>query len=85
MAEAALRAMSFAPVVRESLPDALSRRITDLIAAGHYRAGDRLPPILEMARRFGVGQSTMREALKQLEVRRVVVIRHGSGVYVLES
>ena len=37
---------------------------------------------MEMARRFGVGHPTIREALKKLEAMGVVEIRHGSGVYV---
>ena len=41
-----------------------------------------MPAILEMARRFGVGPPTVREALKKLETLGVVDVRHGSGVYV---
>jgi GntR family transcriptional repressor for pyruvate dehydrogenase complex len=37
---------------------------------------------MEMARRFGVGHPTVREALKKLETIGMVEIRHGSGVYV---
>jgi GntR family transcriptional regulator, transcriptional repressor for pyruvate dehydrogenase complex len=44
-----------------------------------------LPPIMEMARRFGVGHPTIREALKKLEAMGVVDIRHGSGVFVTRS
>lgn len=40
---------------------------------------------MEMARRFGVGHPTIREALKRLETIGVVEIRHGSGVYVSRS
>lgn len=76
---------AFAPVVRESLSDRIARRIRGLIQAGGYREGDRLPSIMEMARRFGVGHPTVREALKKLETIGVVEIRHGSGVYVSRS
>jgi GntR family transcriptional repressor for pyruvate dehydrogenase complex len=38
-----------------------------------------------MARQFGVGSPTLREALKKLETVGVVEIRHGSGVYVGRS
>jgi GntR family transcriptional repressor for pyruvate dehydrogenase complex len=40
---------------------------------------------MEMARRFGVGHPTIREALKILETMGVVEIRHGSGVFVARS
>src|SRR2546425_4748903 len=56
-----------------------------MIQGGQYRVGDRLPSIMEMAKRFGVGHPTIREALKKLETMGVVEIRHGSGVYVSHS
>jgi len=37
---------------------------------------------MAMARHFGVGHPTLREALKKLEAMGLVEIRHGSGVYV---
>jgi GntR family transcriptional repressor for pyruvate dehydrogenase complex len=76
---------AFAPVMKQSLSDSLARRIRGLIQKGDYRQGDRLPSIMEMARRFGVGHPTIREALKKLETMGVVEIRHGSGVYVSRS
>ena len=78
-------AFTFTPLVRESLSDRLARRIRGLIQSGGYEDGDRLPSIMEMARRFGVGHPTIREALKKLETMGVVEIRHGSGVYVSRS
>jgi GntR family transcriptional repressor for pyruvate dehydrogenase complex len=44
-----------------------------------------LPPIVEMAKRFAVGQPSIREALKKLEAMGVVRIRHGAGVFVTRS
>ena len=76
---------SFEPVVKQSLPDRLARQIRGTIQSGNYRRGDRLPPIVEMAKRFEVGQPSIREALKKLEAMGVVQIRHGSGVFVTRS
>ena len=70
---------------RQSLSDRLARRIRELIQQGEYKRGDRLPAIIEMAKSFGVGHPTVREALKKLEAVGVVEIRHGSGVYVSRS
>jgi GntR family transcriptional repressor for pyruvate dehydrogenase complex len=75
----------FEPVVKQSLPDKLARQIRGTIQSGNYRRGDRLPPIVEMAKRFEVGQPSIREALKKLEAMGVVQIRHGSGVFVTRS
>ena len=76
---------SFEPVVKQSLPDKLARQIRGTIQSGNYRRGDRLPPIVEMAKRFEVGQPSIREALRKLETMGVVQIRHGSGVFVTRS
>ena len=76
---------AFAPEGKESLSDQLARRIRAMIQRGDYGVGDRLPAIMEMAKRFGVGHPTVREALKKLETIGLVGIRHGSGVYVSRS
>ncbi|GIV59095.1 FadR family transcriptional regulator [Rhodocaloribacter litoris] len=72
----------FAPVQKSNLADDLADRLVQLIRARGYQPGDRLPSIMEMARSFGVGHPTLREALKKLESMGVVEIRHGAGVYV---
>ena len=81
----AVASNAFKPVVKQNLADRLARRIRSLIQQGEYAEGDRLPSIMEMARSFGVGHPTLREALKKLETMGVVEIRHGSGVYVTRS
>src|SRR6476469_3308254 len=73
---------SLAPLSRQRLADDLAQRLTQMIQAGTYRAGDRLPAIASMARQFQVGSPTVREALRKLETVGAVDIRHGSGVYV---
>jgi GntR family transcriptional regulator, transcriptional repressor for pyruvate dehydrogenase complex len=73
---------SLSPVARQSLSDGLAERVRELIQTGTFQPGDRLPSIADMARRFGVGHPTLREALKKLETVGIVTIRHGSGVYV---
>lgn len=70
------------PVTKSTLADDVAQRIIQLIRGGTYEPEDRLPTINEMARRFGVGHPTLREALKKLEALGVVEIKHGSGVYV---
>jgi GntR family transcriptional repressor for pyruvate dehydrogenase complex len=70
------------PVAKRSLSDQLANQVRGLIQSGKYQEGDRLPTIVEMARRFDVGQPTVREALQKLQTMGIVDIRHGSGVYV---
>lgn len=73
---------AFEPVTRQSLSDDLARRIRMLITAEGFGPGDRLPSINSMAKRFGVGHPTLREALRRLEAVGAVDMRHGAGVFV---
>lgn len=73
---------AIAPLERSNLADDLAERIVKMIRSGGYEAGDRLPAIMAMARSFGVGHPTLREALKKLEIVGAVEIKHGSGVFV---
>jgi len=75
---------AFAPIARERLSDHLATRIGGSIERGVYRSGDRLPSIGEMARAFGVAPASVRVALTKLEMLRIVEIRHGLGVFVME-
>lgn len=77
--------MEYTPVLRQSLTDGLTQRITQMIQEEGFRTGDRLPSISALARRFGVGAPTLREALRKLEMVGAVDIRHGSGVYVARA
>ena len=52
------------------------------IAAGHYRAGDKLPTEAELAQRFGVNRHTVRHALADLVDRGQVRTRRGAGAFV---
>ena len=72
----------FAAITKATLADDLAQRVNSMIQSGSYEPGDRLPTINEMARGFGVGHTTLREALRKLEALGVITIRHGSGVYV---
>lgn len=74
--------VDFGPIEKPSLVDGLVDRIVQLIRSNAYEPGDRLPAIMEMARSFGVGHPSVREALKKLETVGIVEIKHGSGVYV---
>jgi GntR family transcriptional regulator, transcriptional repressor for pyruvate dehydrogenase complex len=74
--------LEFKRVEKTNLADDLAERIAEMIRTRVYEPGDRLPSIMEMAKSFGVGHPTVREALKKLEIIGIVTIKHGSGVYV---
>lgn len=45
--------------------------------------GEKLPNEFELAEKFGVGRSTIREAVKSLVSKGVLEVRRGSGTYVV--
>lgn len=69
---------------REELGSATSQliaRFKQLISEGKLRPGSKLPPERELAARFHVNRTTLRHALKMLEMMGVVSQRVGDGTY----
>ena len=65
-----------------AISDRAIASIQELILSGELRPGSRLPTENELAAQLGVGRSSIREAVKALEVIRVVDVRQGDGTYV---
>ena len=57
-------------------------KIKDMIVSGKLHPGDRLPPEKELSEELGLSRSSLREAVKALEVIRVLDVRRGDGTYV---
>ncbi|CAG4908142.1 FadR/GntR family transcriptional regulator [Acidithrix sp. C25] len=57
-------------------------RIMDLIANGEFASGQRLPSETELAAKFGLSRSSLREATSALVHLKVLEVRKGSGTYV---
>ncbi|HKF75817.1 MAG TPA: FCD domain-containing protein [Candidatus Dormibacteraeota bacterium] len=57
----------------------VATRLREQILAGELSAGDRLPTEAELCERFGVGRSTIREALRMLSSQRLVTTSRGVG------
>jgi len=49
-----------------------------------YKAGEKLPTEGQLCKLFGVSRTVVREALRKLSARGLVVIKQGSGAYVNE-
>ncbi|MEJ0059869.1 MAG: FadR/GntR family transcriptional regulator [Terricaulis sp.] len=67
----------------------LYQNVADTIIArignGTYSLGRRLPSERDLAEEMQVSRPTIREAMIALEIRGLVVARHGSGIYVAET
>ncbi|NLE44571.1 MAG: FadR family transcriptional regulator [Chloroflexi bacterium] len=74
----------YEPVSKGQLTERVVARIQQLILSGHLVAGDRLPALRDLALSLGVSQTVVREAIRVLEERGLLVVRAGSGTYVSE-
>ena len=68
---------------RPNLAQTVAQQLLELIHKQHLAAGDKLPSEMEMKEAFGVGRSTIREALNGLVTLGVIEVRHGHGAFVL--
>ncbi len=60
----------------------IADQVATLIATGEYQPGDQLLSERELAERLGVSRPTVREAMIALEVRGLIEIRVGVGIFV---
>lgn len=67
------------------LSEKVAEQVIQYIQENRLRCGDRLPNEKELEASLGVSRSTIREAMRSLRSRGIVVIRQGSGTYVAES
>ncbi|MGY8793426.1 MAG: FadR/GntR family transcriptional regulator [Gammaproteobacteria bacterium] len=68
---------------KERLYIKISDNISSLINSGEFPVGSRLPTERELSQMFSVSRPTIREAIISLEVKKIVSIKAGSGVYVI--
>jgi GntR family transcriptional regulator len=61
----------------------VERRIEDLLLQGRYKAGDRIPPEIELVTALGVSRVTVRAALARLVERGLLERRRGSGTFLV--
>lgn len=66
----------------DSLVRIISDYLTDGIMCGEIRPGDKLPSDRDLAEKFQVGRSTIREALRVISLIGLIEIRPGQGSFV---
>ena len=67
------------------ISEEIVRQIFQFVKDGALKPGDRLPPEREMAQRFGVSRASVREAIRLLDTKGLVVIHPGAGMFVAED
>lgn len=73
--------MKLQPISLSTIPDAIMDQIQKLITNGTLKPGDRLPNERELGEQFGVGRSSVREAMMALAAMGLLV-RRRDGTYV---
>ena len=73
------------PVSRTTLSEQVALQIVDMISAGRWKPGERLPSESALCQALQIGRSTLREALKSLAFVGRVRMRAGEGTYVAEG
>jgi GntR family transcriptional repressor for pyruvate dehydrogenase complex len=69
---------SYQPLERRKVYAQIAEQLLAQIGSGRLRPGDPLPPERELTQSFGVGRSSIREALRMLESQGVISANGGS-------
>ncbi|SDE57602.1 DNA-binding transcriptional regulator, FadR family [Mucilaginibacter pineti] len=72
-------------IIKKSLADEVASRIMEQISLGHYKADEKLPIEPELMKSFGVGRSTIREAIKSLANSGLLRVQQGVGTFVEQA
>lgn len=73
------------PIKRNSLADEVAHRLQQQISLGTYQQGQKLPTEPALMQEFGVGRSTIREAVRILANGGVLRVQQGLGTFVEEG
>ena len=73
------------PIFRIKLYEDVANHMRERISSRQWQGGDRLPPEAELAKEFDVSRSTVREAIRSLQIAGLLRSRAGSGTFVTEQ
>ncbi|WP_259066079.1 FadR/GntR family transcriptional regulator [Mucilaginibacter sp. X4EP1] len=68
--------------VKEKLSERITNQIRQDISKGKYPANGKIPAEPELMKLYGVGRSTIREAIKSLAISGILKVQQGSGTFV---
>jgi GntR family transcriptional repressor for pyruvate dehydrogenase complex len=76
--------MGIEPIKSTRIYEEIVRQVKAMIGEGRLKSGDQLPPERDLAEKFVVSRTSVREALRALESLGLVEIRPGEGTFVRE-
>ena len=71
-------------IKQKTVVEQVMEQIKELIASGEYRPNDKLPNENELANMFGIGRSSIREAIKIFQYLGIVESKTGKGTFVCD-
>jgi GntR family uxuAB operon transcriptional repressor len=63
----------------------IGTQIEELLDSGVFKAGQRLPSERVLSEKFETSRATIREAIIMLELKGLVEVKQGAGIYFIES
>lgn len=75
----------FEKVNKKLLGSQVEDELMNFILEEPLEVGQKIPNEFELAEKFGVGRSTIREAVKGLVSKGILEVRRGSGTYVIST
>jgi ABC-type sugar transport system ATPase subunit len=75
-------APAFVPIERFAAARQAAIQIREMVVSGNLQPGQALPPERDLAAQLHVSRSTLREAIRALELVNVLESRHGTGTFV---
>jgi len=70
------------PVVRTTLSAAVFEQLISFVVNGQWKAGERIPPERDLCVALGIARTSLREALKAMELVGMLDSRVGDGTFV---
>src|ERR1700710_1710127 len=75
-------ATAIVPLVRTTLTASAFEQLISYVVNGAWRPGDRIPPERELCQQLGIARTSLREALKAMELVGMLDSKVGDGTFV---
>src|SRR5580692_2560361 len=82
MARTRTTAVTVTPIERTTLAASAFDQLISYVVNGDWKAGDRIPPERELCQQLGIARTSLREALKAMELVGMLKSRVGDGTFV---
>lgn len=76
--------MKFKPIKSSYIYESVINQILDMLKTGEIKAGDKLPSERDLSKKLCIGRSSLREALRILESKGIIISKQGNGRFIRE-